>query len=189
MEGVAGVAGVVEGIAPVVPFLAETMYQNLVVDPGLAEGSVHHCDYPVVDESLIDSELSADMEALLGLVSLGSAARNSVKIKVRQPLAELRVQPSEEVGRRALQRFADQICEELNIKQVTPHDPAQGPPDEKRPVQGQYRGTWAMWQPPNDDPRMGKLLARQVIAYIEGREDGAAGDRIAGTEAGSSPSP
>jgi hypothetical protein len=47
------------------------------------------------------------------------------------------------------------------------YDPALGPPSETQPVQRQYRGTWAMWQPPNDDPRMGKLLARQVAAFIE----------------------
>jgi len=46
------------------------------------------------------------------------------------------------------------------------YDPAQGPPDDKRPVQGQYRGTWAMWRPPNDDPRVGKLLAHQVGEFL-----------------------
>ena len=51
--------------------------------------SVHLCDYPQADESLIDAQLSQDMEALLDLVTLGSAARNTVKIKVRQPLAEI----------------------------------------------------------------------------------------------------
>ena len=47
------------------------------------------------------------------------------------------------------------------------YDPALGPPSDSAPVQGQYRGTWAMWRPANDDPRMGKLLARQVIAALE----------------------
>src|SRR5262249_32225528 len=89
--------------------------------------SVHLCDFPHVDEALIDAELSADMEALLRLVSLGSAARNTVKIKVRQPLAELRVQPGDERDRRAVERFADQIGGQLHIKKVTLHDPAQGP--------------------------------------------------------------
>jgi isoleucyl-tRNA synthetase len=88
---------------------------------------VHLCDYPEVDESLIDAELSADMEALLRLVTLGSAARNSVKIKVRQPLAELKIQPASEAERRAIDRFAEQIREELNVKRVTMHDPASGP--------------------------------------------------------------
>jgi isoleucyl-tRNA synthetase len=67
------------------------------------------------------------MEALLKLVSLGSAARNTVKIKVRQPLAELKVQPGNEAELRAVERFADQIREELNVKGVTLHDPSKGP--------------------------------------------------------------
>jgi isoleucyl-tRNA synthetase len=112
--------------APVMPFLTETMYQNLVSGRSCPI-SVHLCDFPEVDESLIDTKLSADVEALLRLVSLGSAARNTVKIKVRQPLAEMRVQPADERDRRAVERFADQICEELNVKKVTLHD-AGGPP-------------------------------------------------------------
>ncbi|HYT91930.1 MAG TPA: DUF5915 domain-containing protein, partial [Gemmataceae bacterium] len=108
--------------APVVPFLAETMYQNLV--PGAKErgDSVHLCPYPQVNEALQDDTLSADMDALLDLVSLGSAARNTVKIKVRQPLAELRVQTGQESVRRAVERFGDQVREELNLKRVTLHD-------------------------------------------------------------------
>ncbi|HEV3204753.1 MAG TPA: DUF5915 domain-containing protein, partial [Gemmataceae bacterium] len=137
-------------IAPIMPFLSEGMYQNLLASgerDGLPPGpgssqkpakkqeadgprspdSVHLCDFPQTDEALIDADLSADMEALLRIVSLGSAARNSVKIKVRQPLAEIKVQPGDERGRRALERFADQICEELNVKKVTVHSPVQGP--------------------------------------------------------------
>jgi isoleucyl-tRNA synthetase len=108
--------------APIVPFLTETMYQNLV-----GKDSVHWCGIPEVDEKLLDADLSADMQALLRLKELGSAARNSVKIKVRQPLAEMRVQPADERDRRAIERFADQLCEELNIRKVTLHDPAKGP--------------------------------------------------------------
>jgi isoleucyl-tRNA synthetase len=114
-------------VAPAMPFLAETMYQNLVPPgPGKPE-SVHLCAFPEVDESLIDEGLSADMNALLDLVSLGSAARNTVKLKVRQPLAELKVQPGRPEEAAAVRRFADQICEELNVKKVTLHDPAAGP--------------------------------------------------------------
>jgi isoleucyl-tRNA synthetase len=111
--------------APMMPFLSEAMYQNLrtAADPE----SVHLCAYPTADESLIDEDLSADMEALLRLVSLGSAARNQVKIKVRQPLNELRVQPGDERDRRAVERFADQISEELNLKQVTLYERTNGP--------------------------------------------------------------
>lgn len=113
-------------IAPVMPFLAEEMYRNLV--PGPDDRSVHRESFPSVDESLIDTQLSADMEALLRLVSLGSAARNAGKVaKVRQPLAEMKVQPGSDNDRRAVERFADQVREELNIKKVTLHDSSAGP--------------------------------------------------------------
>ncbi|MFO0842074.1 MAG: isoleucine--tRNA ligase [Gemmataceae bacterium] len=115
-------------LAPVVPFLAEQLYQNLVVRGASAgPASVHLCDYPAPDAALIDETLSADVDALLRLVSLGSAARNQAKIKVRQPLAELKVQPAGDADRRAVERFADQLTDELNVKRVTLHDPKAGP--------------------------------------------------------------
>jgi isoleucyl-tRNA synthetase len=117
--------------APIIPFLSETMYQNLTQGVAGRAESVHLCPYPEVNEALIDEELSADMEALLRLVKLGSAARNTVKLKVRQPLAELKVQPSQQLDeqgnlrfrdRQAVERFADQVAEELNIKKVSLHE-------------------------------------------------------------------
>jgi isoleucyl-tRNA synthetase len=122
--------------APIMPFLTEAMYKNLVPEGARKDVSVHLVDFPQVNCQQVDEDLSKDMEALLRLVKLGSAARNSVKLKVRQPLAEMRVQPSAELDtlgnlrfrdRRAVDRFADQICDELNIKRVTLHDPSQGP--------------------------------------------------------------
>ena len=127
--------------APVMPFLCETMYQNLAaggttpgnVDPSpkpqAPPSSVHHCAYPIVDAALIDAQLSQDMDALLRLVSLGSAARNTVKLKVRQPLGAMIVWSDDEQVRNAARRFADQLCDELNIKEVTvQYDPEQWPP-------------------------------------------------------------
>src|SRR5262249_40221197 len=112
--------------APVMPFLSETMYQNL--RPGVDEPfSVHLCDYPQANAALEDERLSENMNALLRLVTMGSAARNSVKIKVRQPLAELKVQPGNDAERRAVERFSDLLRDELNIKKVTLHDPKAGP--------------------------------------------------------------
>ncbi len=111
--------------APIMPFLTETMYQNLTL--ARDKESVHLCEFPQVDAALNDEQLSNDTDALLRLVSLGSAARNAVKIKVRQPLAKMKVQPGSDSDRRAVERFADQICEELNVKKVTLHDPAKGP--------------------------------------------------------------
>jgi isoleucyl-tRNA synthetase len=111
--------------APIMPFLTETMYQNLKTAD--QPESVHLCDFPKVEEGLIDEDLSTDMDRLLELVSLGLAARNSVKIKVRQPLAELKVQPDGEDDQRAVERFGDQLREELNVKAVSLHDPEWGP--------------------------------------------------------------
>ena len=112
-------------IAPVVPFLAESMWQNLRTQRD-AE-SVHLCDFPTIDSDLIDEKLSEDMESLLRIVSLGGAARNAGKVsKVRQPLAEARIQPASEADRRAMQRFAAEFREELNIKKATLHDSTSG---------------------------------------------------------------
>jgi len=116
--------------APIMPFLTEVMYQNLErteTKESSESPSIHLCDFPEPEESLIDPELSASMEALLRLVSLGSALRNSVKIKVRQPLPEMIIQPANDSERQAVERFSEQICEELNLKKVSVHDPAQGP--------------------------------------------------------------
>ncbi len=113
---------------PIVPFLTETMYQNLRTDE--QPSSIHLCDFPSVDETLIDTELSEQVNCLLSLVSLGLAVRNSVKppIRVRQPLAELKVQAgSDSEARAAVERFGDQIREELNVKAVSLHDPEWGP--------------------------------------------------------------
>src|SRR5262249_40842489 len=68
-----------------------------------------------------------DMKALLRLVSLGHAARKSANVRNRQPLAEMRVQPAGGSDRRPVERFADQIKDELNVKRVTLHDPSAGP--------------------------------------------------------------
>ncbi|HTU16954.1 MAG TPA: DUF5915 domain-containing protein, partial [Gemmataceae bacterium] len=112
--------------APIVPFLSETMYQNLRTAD--QPESVHLCDFPKVDADLIDEDLSTEMDRLLDLVSLGLSARNGVKIKVRQPLAELKVQAAADSEERAaVERFGDQLREELNVKVVSLHDPEWGP--------------------------------------------------------------
>ncbi|HEY7329076.1 MAG TPA: isoleucine--tRNA ligase [Gemmataceae bacterium] len=112
--------------APIMPFLTETMYQNLRTAD--QPESIHLCDFPSVEESLIDAELSDEMNCLLSLVSLGLAARNSVKIKVRQPLAEIKILAGDDSDEgAAVERFGDQLREELNVKAVSLHDPEWGP--------------------------------------------------------------
>jgi isoleucyl-tRNA synthetase len=111
--------------APIMPFLTESMYRNLVDGP--EDRSVHLCEFPQADEALLDAELSEDMDALLHVKAVGSAARNTVKLKVRQPLAEMKVQPANDRERRAVERFAHLLTDELNIKKVVLHDSAKGP--------------------------------------------------------------
>jgi isoleucyl-tRNA synthetase len=138
--------------APITPFLSEVMHRNLT--QGLGEpASVHWCEYPKADATLIDEKLSGDMQALLRLVSLGSAARNTVKIKVRQPLAEMRVQPVDDQDRRAVERFGEQICEELNIKKVQVHELSAGPMLQ-RSIEGNRKNMG-----PKFGERLGAILA------------------------------
>ncbi len=138
--------------APIIPFLSEVMHRNLT--QGLGEpASVHWCEFPKADATLIDEKLSGDMQALLRLVSLGSAARNTVKIKVRQPLAEMRVQPADDQDRRAVERFGDQICEELNIKKVQVHEVSAGPMLQ-RSIEGNRKNMG-----PKFGERLGAILA------------------------------
>jgi isoleucyl-tRNA synthetase len=111
-------------IAPVVPFLAETMWQNLRTDRD--PESVHLCDYPASDENLDDPDLLLAMTCLLNLVNQAMGLRNQSRQKVRQPLASLTVRPSNPEERAALVMFADQLIQEINVKSLRIHDPKQG---------------------------------------------------------------
>jgi isoleucyl-tRNA synthetase len=106
-------------LAPFTPFLAESLYQNLVASrvPG-ASDSVHLEDWPAVDESAIDEQLSADVALVQRMVSLGRAARSKANAKVRQPLATAVLVPRNAAEVPGLQRLADQVAEELNVKSV-----------------------------------------------------------------------
>jgi len=105
--------------APFVPFITEDLYQNLVagVDPEASE-SVHLCDWPKVDESLIDESLSVDMQAVRDIVSLGLSTRAMHKIKVRQPLSEAEVILGDVGLTDHLMGYRPLIAEELNVKEV-----------------------------------------------------------------------
>jgi len=105
-------------LAPFTPFFVETMYQNLVrtVDASAPE-SVHHNHWPVADESLIDRQLTADMELAMRVASLGRAARSKAGIKLRQPLARCRVLADGD-QRQRLDRLSGIILDELNVKEL-----------------------------------------------------------------------
>ncbi len=102
--------------APMIPFMAESIYQNLVCSVNkTAPESVHLCDFPVVDETMVDSQLEYDMELVLKIVVMGRAARNGANRKNRQPLAEMFVKAQEELS----DYYKAIIADELNIKKVT----------------------------------------------------------------------
>ena len=101
--------------APFIPFMAEQIYQNLVksVDSS-APMSVHLCDFPVCDESMINAELEKYMDEVLNIVVLGRSCRNESNIKNRQPIGNLYVGATEVLP----QEFIDIVAEELNVKHV-----------------------------------------------------------------------
>lgn len=109
-------------LAPMIPFLSERMYQNLVRGEGRGASqpeSVHLCAYPVADAALLDAGLNARMATAQSVVSLGLRLRSAADQRVRQPLAELRVSSSDAAARDAIERLSDVIREELNVKQLT----------------------------------------------------------------------
>ncbi len=101
-------------LAPFTPFVADEIYRNL----DGAEMSVHLCDFPEPDETLIDRELEFDMAVARRTVELGRAARSQAKVKVRQPLREA-VVVADPRERAAIERLEDQVLDELNVKGVS----------------------------------------------------------------------
>jgi isoleucyl-tRNA synthetase len=101
--------------APLVPFMTEDIYRNLVcsVDKS-APVSVHLCDFPAADESFIDPSLEENMDEVVDIVVLGRAARNAATIKNRQPIKTMYVNAK----RTPDESFIDVIAEELNVKEV-----------------------------------------------------------------------
>ncbi len=106
-------------LAPFMPFTTEDLYQNLVRGINLeAAFSVHLCDWPEVDERLVDEKLTSETHMAMLAVGLGRAAREKAQIKVRQPLNALYVRVTNETEEAALRRLKDQVLEELNIKEL-----------------------------------------------------------------------
>ncbi|MCI6241504.1 MAG: isoleucine--tRNA ligase [Clostridium sp.] len=101
--------------APMIPFLTEDIYQNLVrtVDKNAPE-SIHLCDFPEVNESMINPELEASMDEVLKVVVFGRAARNTANIKSRQPIANMYIKAAKTLD----DYFVDILRDELNVKNV-----------------------------------------------------------------------
>lgn len=113
---------VAKAAAPMIPFMSEQIYQNLVrtVDTSATE-SVHLCDYPVADEAHINAELEKSMDEVLKVVVLGRSARETSGRKNRQPLSMLYVKAPEELG----SFYQDIIRDELNVKALEFTDDAE----------------------------------------------------------------
>ncbi len=101
--------------APMIPFMTEDIYQNIVrrVDANAPE-SIHLCDFPVVDEKMIDEELERNMDELTNIVVIGRACRNKANIKNRQPIGRMFVKAQNVLS----EYFVEIIEDELNVKSV-----------------------------------------------------------------------
>ena len=142
-------------IAPFTPFMAESIYQNLVrsVDPDAPE-SVHLCAFPEADESRIDPEMERQMKALLGVVTLGRACRNLANMKVRQPAQALYVK-----GASFDAPYAELAKDELNVKTLVFTEDASA-----------FTGYLLKPQLRTLGPRYGKLLGKisAVLKELDG---------------------
>ncbi|MEG2349318.1 MAG: isoleucine--tRNA ligase [Hungatella sp.] len=107
---------VAKAAAPMIPFMAEEIYRNLVcsIDKTAIE-SVHLCDFPAVEEAHIDQQLESDMDEVLKIVVMGRAARNTANIKNRQPISQMFVKAPHDLS----EFYREIIEEELNVKIVT----------------------------------------------------------------------
>ncbi|MCD6230511.1 MAG: isoleucine--tRNA ligase [Dehalococcoidia bacterium] len=108
-------------LAPLTPFVAEQLYQNLVRSVDVdADESVHLTEFPVADENKIFPEINDDVELAMRISSLGRAARAKAGIKVRQPLAKVVVRITSKKEAESLCRSASEILEEINVKEMVP---------------------------------------------------------------------
>ena len=142
--------------APMIPFMTEEIYQNIVVkvDPTAPE-SIHLCNFPKVDEAKIDPELERDMDEVLKVVVLGRACRNKANIKNRQPIAKMYIKAPQTLP----EYFTDIIRDELNVKAVAFTDNV-----------GEFISYSFKPQMRTVGPKYGKLLGkiRQLLPALDG---------------------
>ena len=143
--------------APMIPFMTEEIYQNLVVsvDPNAPE-SIHLCDYPKAEPAMIDTELEANMDHVLDIVVLGRAARNEAAIKNRQPIGRMIVKAPFDVP----SFYQDIITDELNVKKMELSDEADS-----------FISYTFKPQMRTVGPKFGKLLGgiRKLLSEIDGK--------------------
>ncbi len=143
-----------ELLAPFTPFLAESLYQNLVrsVDADAPE-SVHLADWPEANMALIDPRLRDETALVMRVINLGRAAREKAQIRVRQPLALLFARVATDAERESLTRLGDQVLEELNVKRL-----------ELLPAESDMLTYTLRPQRQKLGPKYGKLLPKIVAA-------------------------
>ncbi len=106
--------------APMIPFLTEAMYRNLVLNVDAHEPpSVHLAEWPKADAALVDEALLEEMDLLIKLIELGRSARSAAAMQFRQPLPEILVRVGTDREILALRRHENQLQEELNVKRVS----------------------------------------------------------------------
>ncbi len=106
-------------LAPLVPFIAEEIYRNLICSTDQqAPESVHLTDFPLANEAKIDDRLDGEVRLAMKIASLGRAARAKAGIKVRQPLAKAIITLTQESERGALQKSAADVMDEINVKEL-----------------------------------------------------------------------
>ena len=142
--------------APMIPFMTEEIYQNLVRtnDPTAPE-SIHLCDFPVRDDKMIDKDLESDMQLVLEASTLARSARNAANIKNRQPLSKLYIK-----AERPLNDYYKAIlADELNVKEIDEIDDASG-----------YISYTFKPQLKTLGPKYGKLIGeiRNALANLDG---------------------
>ena len=144
--------------APMIPFMTEEIYRNLVcsIDKTAPE-SIHLCDFPTVDAQMIDKELEASMEEVLDIVVMGRAARNTANIKNRQPIGTMYVRAERPLDA----MFQEVVADELNVKKV-----------EFKEDLSDFTSYTFKPQLKTVGPKYGKLLngIRAHLAEINGRE-------------------
>lgn len=144
--------------APMVPFITEAIYQNMVrsVDSTAPE-SIHLCDFPAVDENMIDLKLESDMDEVLDIVVLGRSARNGANLKNRQPLSVMYVSADHALD----SYYVDIIRDELNMKSVEFSDDVSAYIDYKFKPQLKTLG-----------PKYGKFLGeiRNLLSQLDGHK-------------------
>ena len=147
---------VCKAAAPMIPFMTEEIYRNIVVkvEPKAPE-SIHLCDFPAVEEAHIDKKLESEMDEVLKVVVLGRACRNKANIKNRQPIAKMYVKAPEALP----EYFAAIIRDELNVKEVAFTDDVSGFISYSFKPQMRTVG-----------PKYGKLLGkiRQMLPALDG---------------------